>query len=122
VLINTIESIALPYTLSVETGVLWVPTRWLDLAFRRSGSRTQNRIDLSRGDVFRISHQLFTHLWSVMDERAQLGDRPINEELFGGDTASPLLRYSPKETDAFAAWTEQHLLRLQAGFGFTSPP
>jgi len=121
-LIETIESISSPYAISVETGVLWVPTRWLDLAVQHWQREGRVGAGLSRGQVFRISQELFVHLWRVMDERAILDDDWSKRMLSDRQDATPPLRFAQTETDVFATWTVSHLGGSQGTLGFQSAP
>jgi len=118
-LINTLEG--LPGDIAVETGIIWVPTKWLDQAYQDSPKLQENRLLPQRGDVFRIEYKLFTDLWRVSDGRAILKDIEIANEKVS-KPSPPLLRFSPRETRVFAEWTEAQFKKVQGSQGFSQQP
>ncbi len=106
-LIEAIEGQTAEGPLTIETGLIWVPTSWLDAAYSvLPTERADNRAE--RGDVFRVRLTLFRSLWRFADNRLELGDLYSQWSQSGGtETPPPLLRYSREETRVFGQWTEQ---------------
>ena len=113
-LVDTIEAPTTPGPLTVETGVIWVPTRWLDVAFLRSPRGQSSAKQPERGDLFRVRLSLFQDLWRLAENRVSLQDllHQMDDQQLGVDTPNPVLRYSWRETRVFAEWTERQFRKF----------
>lgn len=101
-MIDAIEGTTLGGELIVDTGVIWVPTVWLDQAFSRRGQEASNMV-LTRGALFRFDFALFTELWRFADNRTDL--QALLSSMTVGEPVIPRVVFSPAETTAFAKWS-----------------
>lgn len=122
-MIAAVEAITLPSPLNVETGIIWVPTAWLDLAFVRSPRGENPFKEPHRGDVFRVAAPMFQDLWRHMENRLDLSIllNSYSTQQFG-ESNVPMLQYSFIETLAFRAWTARHLGGQSGGQSASTPP
>jgi len=110
-LIEFIEDFA---GLNVETASVYIPTLLLDNVRRRDSALPRSD-EAERGDVFRVSQNVFLDLWHATHQSDELGAQAIDR--LKRAIVEPLreedLRYSRDETVVFQNWSKEQSDRNQ---------